>query len=131
MTQEILILMAVLLLLFVLTAIQVLLTMKIYGSITALKGRDDIPGLQPGVAGRLSRAIENLKESLHFFTPLILLTAILGVSNDHTVLGAQLYLVGRVLHAPFYLWGVAGARTAAYSLGFVGLALIAWGLFTG
>lgn len=131
MTHEIMILMAVLLLLFVLTGIQVSLTMKNYGNIAALKGRDDIPGLQPGLAGRLNRAIDNLKESLHFFVPLILLTAILGISNDNTILGAQIYLLGRVLHAPFYLSGIAGLRTAAFVVGVVGLVKIATGLFAG
>jgi uncharacterized MAPEG superfamily protein len=88
MTQEITMLLAVLLFLFVLTAIQVMLTMKQYGNIKALSGRDDIPHLQPGLGGRLHRAIANLKEGLHIFIPLVLLTAILGVSNGYTVLGA-------------------------------------------
>jgi uncharacterized MAPEG superfamily protein len=131
MTQEITMLLAVLGLLFVLTAIQVLITMKQYGNISALSGRDDIPHLQPGLGGRLHRAIANLKEGLHIFTPLVLLTAILGVSNSHTVLGAQIYLVARVLHAPLYLSGIVGLRTAAFAFGVLGLSLLAWGLFSG
>lgn len=130
MTQEIIMLMAVLLLLFVLTAIQVLMTMKQYGNISALSGRDDIPHLQPGLGGRLHRAIANLKEGLHIFTPLVLLTAILGISNSYTVLGAQIYLVARVLHAPLYLTGIVGLRTAAFAIGVFGLSLLAWGLFS-
>jgi uncharacterized MAPEG superfamily protein len=129
MTQEVLILLAVLLYLFVLTGLQVMLTMKNFGSVTALKGRDNIPYIQPGIGGRLQRAIDNLKESLHFFTPLILLTAIMGVSNDNTVLGAQIYLIGRILHAPLYLWGVASLRTGAYVVGLVGMVQIVRGLF--
>lgn len=131
MTPEITMLLAVLGLLFVLTAIQVLMTMKQYGNISALSGRDDIPHLQPGLGGRMHRAIANLKESLHIFTPLVLLTAILGVSNGYTVLGAQIYLVARVLHAPLYLSGIAGLRTGAFAIGVIGLSLLAWGLFSG
>jgi uncharacterized MAPEG superfamily protein len=131
MTQEITMLLAVLGLLFVLTAIQVLMTMKQYGNINALSGRDDIPHLQPGLGGRLHRAIANLKEGLHIFTPLVLLTAILSVSNSYTVLGAQIYLVARVLHAPLYLSGIIGLRTAAFAGGVLGLSLLAWGLFSG
>jgi uncharacterized MAPEG superfamily protein len=131
MTEEILILLAVLLLLFSMTAIQVMITMKNYGTVTALGGRDNIPYLQPGLGGRLHRAIANLKEGLHIFTPLILLTAILGISNDSTVLGAQIYLGARVLHPPLYLSGIVSLRTAAFTLGLFGLGLIARGLFVG
>lgn len=131
MTQEITMLLAVLGLLFVLTAIQVLMTMKQYGNISALSGRDDIPHLQPGLGGRMHRAIANLKEGLHIFTPLVLLTAILGISNSYTVLGAQIYLVARLLHAPLYLSGIVGLRTAAFAFGVLGLSLLAWGLFSG
>jgi uncharacterized MAPEG superfamily protein len=131
MTQEIIMLSAVLALLFVLTAIQVLVTMKQYGNISALSGRDDIPHLQPGLGGRLHRAIANLKEGLHIFTPLVLLTAILGISNEYTVLGAQIYLVARILHAPLYLSGIIGLRTIAFAIGVLGLSLLAWGLFGG
>ncbi len=131
MTQEITMLLAVLLFLFVLTAIQVMMTMKQYGNLSALAGRDDIPHLQPGLGGRLHRAIVSLKEGLHIFAPLVLLTAILGVSNDHTVLGAQIYLVARLLHAPLYLSGIPGLRTIAFAIGVLGLSLLAWGLLSG
>lgn len=131
MTQEIMMLFAVLGLLFLLTCIQVVITMKNYGSVSALGGRDDIPYLQPGIGGRLHRAINNLKEGLHFFTPLVLLTAILRISNDNTILGAQFYFIARVLHAPLYLSGIVTLRTGAYSFGVLGLALLVWGLFTG
>jgi uncharacterized MAPEG superfamily protein len=115
----------------VLTAIQVLITLKEYGSVSALSGRDDIPYLQPGLGGRLHRAISNLKEGLQIFTPLVLLTAILGISNSYTVLGAQIYLVARVLHAPLYVSGIVGLRTLAFSIGVLGLSLLTWGLFSG
>jgi hypothetical protein len=54
MTQEITMLLAVLLFLFVLTAIQVMMTMKQYGNINALSGRDDIPHQQPGLGGAVT-----------------------------------------------------------------------------
>jgi uncharacterized MAPEG superfamily protein len=129
MTQEIIILLAVLLWLFTLTGVQVLLVMKKNGTVTALGPRDHIPFPPPGVEGRLYRSISNLKEGLHFFTPLILLAAILGISNQATVLGAQLFLAGRILHTPLYLSGIVSLRTAAFGIGTVGLFMIAWGLF--
>jgi uncharacterized MAPEG superfamily protein len=129
MTQEIGILLAILLFLFTLTGIQVLLTIKNNGSVTALGPRDGIPFPPPGMQGRLYRAISNLKEGLQFFIPLVLLTAILGISNESTVLGAQLFLAGRILHTPLYLSGIVGLRTAAFGLATIGLFMIAWGLF--
>jgi len=131
MTQEISILLAVLLLLFILTCIQVVITMMNYGTVNSLGGRDNIPYLQPGHGGRLHRAIANLKEGLHFFVPLVLLTAISGVSNDNTILGSQLFLIARVLHAPLYLSGIVSLRTLAYMLGLLGLVLLVSGLFVG
>ena len=131
MTQEIIILLAVLLLLFILTNIQVMITMKNYGTKTALGGRDNIPYLQPGLGGRLHRSIANLKEGLHIFTPLILLTAILGISNDNTILGAQIFLIARILHPPLYISGITSLRTSAFILGTIGMVIIVWGLFTG
>ncbi len=130
MTQEILILLAVLLLLFTLTSIQVVITMMNYGTVNSLGGRDEIPYLQPGLGGRLHRAIANLKEGLHLFTPIILLTAILGVSNDQTLLGAKLFLIARVLHAPLYISGIVSLRTLAYFLSIIGIVLIVSGLLT-
>ena len=41
-----------------------------------------------------------------------------------TVLGAQLFFWGRVAHAAAYIAGIAYARTAAYLVSVVGMALI-------
>lgn len=131
MTQEIYILLTILLLLFLLSAVQIVMTMTNYGSLSVLGPRDDIPFIQPGMTGRLQRAIHNLRESLHIFTPLILLTAILSINNENTVLGAQVYLVGRVLHPLLYLSGIKSLRTLAYFIGVIGCIFIVMGLLEG
>ena len=51
-----------------------------------------------------------------------------NVSNAMTVLGAQLFFWGRVAHAVLYIAGIPWARTAAWGVSVVGLALIFWQL---
>ena len=127
MTTEITMLLIVLGLLFLLTFVQGAYTAKTYGIKKAGGTREDIPFPQPGFGGTLYRVIANLKEGLFYFVPLVLLTAILDVSNSYTVWGAQLYVIARVLHVPLYLAGSI-LRGAAFGLAVLGCGLLGYGL---
>ncbi len=72
--------------------------------------REDAPG-PTGAAGRGLRAHRNLIENL-------------GVSNTMTIIGAELFLAARLVHAITYFLGITGIRTLAYFAGVVGTALI-------
>jgi uncharacterized MAPEG superfamily protein len=85
--------------------------------------RDNMPELQ-GWAGRAERAHRNMLESLVLFAILVLAARALNVSNDLTVLGAQLFFWGRVAHAGLYIAGITWVRTAAWAVSVVGLLLI-------
>lgn len=129
MTIEIIVLLCALLLLFALVMSQGMYTAFTYGLVRGVGARDDIPFPQPGMGGRIHRTIVNYKESLFFFIPLILLTAILGVSNSYTVLGAQVYLAARIIFVPLYILGVPWLRSVVFFVAVLGVVSIAYGLF--
>ncbi len=85
--------------------------------------RENIPDIL-GWAGRAGRAHRNMLESLVLFAALVLTAHAAGISNALTVLGAQLFLWGRVAYAVLYVAGVPWARTAAWAAAVLGMLLI-------
>ena len=85
--------------------------------------RDNMPDIQ-GWAGRAARAHRNMLENLVLFAALVLSAQAVGVSNTMTVLGAQLFLWGRVAYAVLYIAGVPWARTGAWAVSVLGMLLI-------
>ena len=85
--------------------------------------RDDLPPPKPFQA-RTKRIVDNHREGLTIFAPLILAAAIAGISNHWTVLGAQLFFYSRAAHAILYLLGVPFIRPLAYGVGLVGTFMV-------
>ena len=85
--------------------------------------RENIPDIL-GWAGRAGRAHRNMLESLVLFAALVLTAHAAGISNAMTVLGAQLFLWGRVAYAVLYVAGVPWARTAAWATAVLGMLMI-------
>ena len=77
-----------------------------------------------GWAARAQRAHKNMLENLILFAILVLATKLIGVSNEMTVLGAQLFFWGRVAFSIIYVTGVPWIRTVAWGTSIVGLILI-------
>ena len=94
---------------------------------TLAGNREGLPEMESW-AGRAERAHRNMLESLILFAVLVLVARAANVSNAMTVLGAQLFFWGRVGHAVLYIAGIPWARTAAWGVSVVGLALIFWQL---
>src|SRR5271154_4042920 len=67
--------------------------------------RDNLPEPKPFQA-RTKRVVDNHREGLTMFAPLVLAAALAHVSNSWTVLGAELFFWSRVVHAVLYLAGV-------------------------
>ena len=101
----------------------------VVGSITQV-GMPPLMGNREGLAdftgwvGRAHRAHRNMLESLVLFVALVLVAHAAGVSNAMTVLGAQLFVAGRIAFAAIYIAGVPYLRTAAWTVAVVGLVLI-------
>lgn len=85
--------------------------------------RENIPDIL-GWAGRAARAHRNMLESLVLFAALVLTAHAAGISSTMTVLGAQLFVWGRVAYAVLYIAGIPWARTAAWAVSVLGMLLI-------
>jgi uncharacterized MAPEG superfamily protein len=86
--------------------------------------RDDLP--EPSVLNkRLRRLAANMIENMVLFAPLVLAAAAAGVSNQWTVLGAQLFLGARIVHALVYAFGIPWIRPVFWGVATVGMGMIA------
>ena len=111
------------LLLFALVMVQALAGVLAQGLGVMAGARDELPPPQRFQA-RAGRVVDNHREGLALFAPLVLAAALAHVSSPWTVLGAQLFFYGRVVHALLYLAGVPWVRPAAWAVGIVGTAMI-------
>jgi uncharacterized MAPEG superfamily protein len=85
--------------------------------------RDDLPPQKPFQA-RTKRLVDNHREGLTMFAPLVLAAALAHVSNGWTVLGAELFFWSRLVHAGLYLAGVPMIRPLAWVVGLVGTLML-------
>ena len=83
-------------------------------------------GLAPctGWAGRAARAHRNMLENLVLFAALVLVAVVAGKTNASTLLGAQIFVWARLVHALIYVAGIPWLRTVAWLVSVIGLALI-------
>ena len=110
-------------LLFVLILVQALSGVLAQG-LPAMAGSRDNLG-PPGVLqARTKRVVDNHREGLLLFAPLVLAAAATGTSTESTILGAQLFFYSRVVHALLYLTAVPWIRPLAWAAGIVGCILI-------
>jgi len=89
--------------------------------------RDDLPPL-PALGQRAERAHNNLRENMIPFVALAVLTIALGDVSGTAILGAQLFVLARIVYLPCYLFAVPWLRSTVWSIGFIGLVLMAWPL---
>ena len=90
----------------------------------ALGNRDDVPEPTP-LAGRADRAARNTLENLVLFTALLAAVHFAGKAGARSELGANLFFWGRLAYWPIYLAGIIYARTVAWAVSIVGLAMVA------
>lgn len=85
--------------------------------------RDNLPEPKPFQA-RTRRVVDNHREGLTMFAPLVLAAALAHVSNSWTVLGAELFFWSRLVHAGLYLAGVPMVRPLAWTVGLIGTLMV-------
>ncbi len=85
--------------------------------------RDNLPPPKLFQA-RMVRLVNNHREGLTIFAPLVLAAAITQVSNHWTVLGAELFFYSRVVHAGVYLAGVPMIRPLVWAVGLIGTVMV-------
>jgi uncharacterized MAPEG superfamily protein len=98
------------------------------GLVAMMNNRDN---LKPPTVhqARMKRLTDNFRENLWFFAPLVLIAAIAGISNQWTILGAQIFLYSRIAHAVWYAFGWPIARPLFWLAGIVGCIMIFLALF--
>ncbi len=82
----------------------------------------DIPAIQ----SRTARTVANHIEGMMLFVPLAFVVQFADLSSTLTVLGASLYLAGRLAFAPLYLIGVPYMRSLAWGISVLGILLIGY-----
>jgi uncharacterized MAPEG superfamily protein len=110
-------------LLFLLILIQALSGVLAQGLLPMAGSRDNLPDPKPFQA-RTKRIVDNHREGLVLFAPLVLVAAVAHISNPMTVLGAQLFFYARLVHALLYLSGVPWIRPLAWGVGIAGTVLV-------
>lgn len=116
-------------LLFVLIIIQATAGTQAQGLDVMAGNRDNMVPPSPWQA-RTKRCVDNHREGLMLFAPLVLIAAQLQISNDLTVWGAQLFFYSRVAHAVIYLAGWPKVRPLPWAVGIVGTIMVFVALFT-
>jgi uncharacterized MAPEG superfamily protein len=95
-----------------------------YGLKWNMGARDEtMPPLSP-MAERLRRAQDNLYETLPLFIAAVLIAFVAGKENTITVLGAHIYLFGRILYVPLYAYGVKTIRSLVWIVYTIGLGMV-------
>jgi uncharacterized MAPEG superfamily protein len=110
-------------LLFLLILIQALAGVLAQGLPEMAGSRDNLPEPKAFQA-RTKRIVDNHREGLALFAPLVLVAAVAHISNPATVFGAQLFFYARVVHALLYLVGVPWIRPLAWGVGIAGTVLV-------
>jgi uncharacterized MAPEG superfamily protein len=95
-----------------------------YGTKWNMGARDEeLPPPRP-VVGRLARAQANFFETFPVAVAAILIVTVAALEDRWTALGAMLWLGARIVYLPLYAFGVPVARTLAFLVSLVGIAMI-------
>lgn len=101
---------------------------KQYGAKWNMGARDaQLPPLNP-LAGRLSRAEANYKETLPIAIVALIGVVVAGRMSEWTALGGWIWLGARVVYLPLYAAGVPVVRTIIFMASLVGLLIALWPL---
>lgn len=97
------------------------------GMVIAMGNRDKLPDASP-LAGRADRTARNTAEAFLLFAALAVVAHVSGVQSPQIALGAELFFWSRVLYIPVYYAGIPYLRTVIWTVGMVGLAMMALAL---
>ena len=96
----------------------ILNTIMVRGLVDAV-GYPDEPKPLAAWAQRMKAAHYNSVENLVVFAAAVLICNAAGVSNDTTVMAAQVYFWARVVHLLSYTFAIPWVRTLAFAVGWL------------
>lgn len=86
--------------------------------------RDD-PGKPLGTtAGRLDRSLKNFLETYPLFVAAVLLGGMAGKHGSMGAMGAEIYLIARVVYIPAYIIAIPFVRTLIWTASVVGIVMV-------
>lgn len=88
-----------------------------------LSGKAPRPQLT-GVADRLDRALRNFLETFPLFVAAVLIAHVTHRHSRLTVVGAEMYVVARVVYVPLYACAVPVVRSLVWGAATLGILLI-------
>jgi len=95
-----------------------------YGTKWNVGARDEeLPPPRP-LVGRLERAQANFFETFPLMIAAVLIVTAAGLTGERTALGAQIWLVARVVYLPLYALGVPYLRSAAWIASVLGIGMV-------
>ncbi len=95
-----------------------------YGSRWAASARDDPMPPPTVLVGRAERAFRNLMETYPLFAAAVLAATVTHRLNLWTLVGAHIYLWGRVVYLGLYLTGVPLIRSLFWNVALLGIFII-------
>ncbi len=128
MTTELTMLALSVALLLILIVVQASVGVRAKGLAPLAGSRDEVDPAT-GFHARMLRVVDNHREGLTVFAPLILIAAASGISTPMTVLGSQLFFASRLVHAGLYVLGVPMIRPLVWAVGLTGIVMILLALF--
>ena len=90
----------------------------------AAGARDEPKPPLVGVAGRLTRALDNFLETFPFFAALVLAVHATGAYGSLSKWGVLLYFGGRLVYLPLYAFGIYLVRSLAWNVATAGIFLL-------
>lgn len=113
------------LLLFILIVMSANANVKAMGMDWGIGNRDQ-PATTGGWGGRARRAYLNHLENLLIYASFAVPLAMIGGSSSLSILGAQIFIIARVLYAIIYVAGLTagGIRTIVWLGGVIGYAMV-------
>ena len=102
----------------------VLAVIKTRGLVKAVSYPSGVGEDLPAWGQRANRAHMNLVENIAPFAILVLVAHAIGVSNEMTVLGAQLFFWARIVQIVVMLIGIPWLRTIAFTVSLIGNLII-------
>jgi uncharacterized MAPEG superfamily protein len=93
-------------------------------------GPRDEPVHLTGVAGRLTRAFANFRETFALFAAAVLAVVVAGKAGEAlSVWGCVLYVAARTVYIPLYAFGVSYVRSLVWLVSMAGLVMVLVALF--
>lgn len=99
------------------------------GPLAYMGPRDDLP--ENGIyRARALKSATNFQENLPIFLVLgVLAFVVEGADQAMAVLGAQIFVLSRLVYMPIYIAGIPVVRSLVFSVGLIGLILMGYALF--